>query len=156
MARRKNLPPLNANTYTGYMGFTDGIPHTWGSSDAYDYDAGVSEHWAAELFVTRADARRRFEDVREVRITVGPRREEVMAKTKCGTSTPYPYVGGWMNPSARKCARWNHDSTTHRSQVLEWEGNDPSTVRFRSCGRSVDDLHNHPEECTTAPKGGAR
>jgi hypothetical protein len=63
--RLRSLPPLSMSTFVGYLGFVDGRPDTQFSQGGYDADSS-----AAEIFVNRKDAKKRYEDVRRVRITV--------------------------------------------------------------------------------------
>lgn len=64
MRRKRNLPPLSGSEYMGYIGFIDGAPYVQIAGDYGDYASFV------ELFPTKKAARRRFGDVRRVRITV--------------------------------------------------------------------------------------
>lgn len=69
MAKRKRLSPLvGGKEWEAYMGFTDDEPFARDVYDQYD-DSGVP-HREASIYLTRRDARRRFEDVRRVRIIV--------------------------------------------------------------------------------------
>lgn len=58
----------SAKSFTAWVGFSDGRPHFERSTDEY---CGPAESFeSADLFRSHAAARKRFQDVRKVRISV--------------------------------------------------------------------------------------
>lgn len=94
----KNLAPLNRTTFIGYLGFEGGLPDT---RNVYDANGRA---WRADIFVTRSAAKKRFEDVRRVRIIVEENNWNALAAIDAPAAEPVTFVAiGCHNGEHSKC-----------------------------------------------------